>query len=43
MGLAIGETLAHLNCLLGRRRINRITDAQGVNWYEQNPATSDYD
>jgi len=43
MGLAIGETLAHLNCLLGRRRITRITDAQGVNWYEQNPATSDYD
>ena len=43
MGLAIGETLAHLNCLLGSRRITRTADAQGVNWYQQNPATSDYD
>ena len=43
MGLAIGETLAHLNCLLGRRRITVTTDTQGVNWYRQNPATSDYD
>ncbi len=43
MGLAIGETLAHLNCLLGRRRITRTKDAQGVNWYQQNTATSDYD
>ena len=38
MGLATGETLAHLNCLLGRRRITRTADTQGVNWYEQNPA-----
>jgi glyoxylase-like metal-dependent hydrolase (beta-lactamase superfamily II) len=43
MGLATGETLAHLNCLLGRRRIARTMDDQGVNWYEQNPATADYD
>ncbi len=43
MGLAIGETLAHLNCLLGRRSITRTSDTEGVNWYQQNPATSDYD
>jgi glyoxylase-like metal-dependent hydrolase (beta-lactamase superfamily II) len=39
LGLATGETLAHLNCLLGRRGITRSTDAQGVNWYQQNPAS----
>jgi len=43
MGLATGETLAHLNCLLGRRSISRTTDDEGVNWYVQNPATSDFD
>ncbi len=40
-GLATGETLAHLNCLLGRRSITRRTDAQGVHWYEHIPASSD--
>ena len=43
LGLATGETLAHLNCLLGRHRITRTTDAAGVNWYEQIPETADYD
>ena len=43
MGLATGETLAHLNCLLGRRSITRQTDSDGVNWYTQNPASSTYD
>jgi len=43
MGLATGETLAHLNCLLGRRSITRTTDGEGVNWYVQNPATSAFD
>ena len=43
MGLATGETLAHLNCLLGRRSITRQTDSGGVNWYTQNPASSTYD
>jgi glyoxylase-like metal-dependent hydrolase (beta-lactamase superfamily II) len=43
MGLATGETLAHLNCLLGRRSITCTSDAEDVNWYEQNPASSDYD
>jgi glyoxylase-like metal-dependent hydrolase (beta-lactamase superfamily II) len=43
LGFATGETLAHLNCLLGRRRITRSTDAQGVHWYRQNPETGDSD
>ena len=33
--LAIGETLAHLNCLMGRRLVQRERDAQGVDWYSQ--------
>jgi glyoxylase-like metal-dependent hydrolase (beta-lactamase superfamily II) len=40
LGLATGETLAHLNCLLGRRSITRTADAQGVHWYEQTPASA---
>ena len=43
MGLATGETMAHLNCLLGRRRISRNTDADGVHWYRQIPETAEYD
>ena len=43
LGLATGETLAHLNCLLGRRRITCTRDEQGVNWYRQIPETADYD
>jgi glyoxylase-like metal-dependent hydrolase (beta-lactamase superfamily II) len=35
LGLATGETLAHLNCLLHRRQIRRTADAAGVHWYEQ--------
>jgi glyoxylase-like metal-dependent hydrolase (beta-lactamase superfamily II) len=31
--LATGEALAHLNCLIGRGRVRRETDAQGVWWY----------
>ncbi len=33
--LAIGETLAHLNCLMGRRMVQRERDADGVDWYTQ--------
>ncbi len=33
--LAIGETLAHLNCLMGRRLVQRQQDAEGVDWYSQ--------
>ena len=32
-GLATGETLAHLNCLLARGLITREMDDKGVNWY----------
>ncbi|MFK7830102.1 MAG: MBL fold metallo-hydrolase [Congregibacter sp.] len=41
LGLATGETLAHLNCLLWRRRIRRSTDEHGVHWYVQGPDTVD--
>lgn len=40
LGMATGETLAHLNCLLGRRRITRTRDEQGVDWYQQIAATA---
>ncbi len=43
INLATGETLAHLNCLLGRRRITRTRDEHGVDWYEQIPETADFD
>lgn len=43
LGLATGETLAHLNCLLGRRRITRTKDAKGVHWYKQIPETAEND
>lgn len=43
MGLATGETMAHLNCLLGRRRICRTTDDAGVHWYRQIPETAEFD
>jgi glyoxylase-like metal-dependent hydrolase (beta-lactamase superfamily II) len=33
--LAIGETLAHLNCLMGRRLVNRERDGNGIDWYSQ--------
>lgn len=33
--LAIGETLAHLNCLIGRRLVAREQDRDGVDWYVQ--------
>jgi len=43
LGLATGETMAHLNCLLGRRRITRRRDEQGVDWYQQRPETAGYE
>ena len=33
--LATGETLAHLNCLIGRRLAQRERDEAGVDWYVQ--------
>jgi glyoxylase-like metal-dependent hydrolase (beta-lactamase superfamily II) len=38
--LATGETLAHLNCLVGRRLVERERDANGVDWYSQTPETT---
>ena len=35
IGMAIGESLAHLNCLIGRRRVLIQRDKHGVNWYRQ--------
>jgi glyoxylase-like metal-dependent hydrolase (beta-lactamase superfamily II) len=37
LGMATGETLAHLNCLIGRHRIKCEQDRHGVNWYQQYP------
>lgn len=37
LGMASGETLAHLNCLLFRRQIERKRDDNGVDWYQQKP------
>jgi glyoxylase-like metal-dependent hydrolase (beta-lactamase superfamily II) len=33
--LATGETMAHLNCLIGRRLVQVERDAGGVDWYSQ--------
>ena len=43
IGLATGETLAHLNCLLGHRRITRTRDEHGVDWYQNIPEQAEYD
>jgi glyoxylase-like metal-dependent hydrolase (beta-lactamase superfamily II) len=34
LGMATGETIAHLNCLIGRGRAKKRIDADGVAWYE---------
>ena len=34
MGMATGEALAHLNCLIHRGRVVRQADDRGVNWYQ---------
>ena len=34
LGMATGESLAHLNCLLGRGLAIRTTDDKGVDWYQ---------
>jgi hypothetical protein len=33
-GMATGESLAHLNCLIARGKIKRTRDASGVDWYK---------
>ncbi len=34
LGMATGESLAHLNCLLSRGLAMRTTDENGVDWYQ---------
>lgn len=43
LGMATGESLAYLNCLLGRRQINRHRDNNGVDWYQQRPESTGFD
>jgi len=33
LGMATGEAIAHVNCLIGRGRATKSTDAHGVTWY----------
>jgi hypothetical protein len=33
LGLATGESLAHLNCLMARGQAVRSRDENGVDWY----------
>ena len=33
LGMATGEALAHLNCLIHRGQAVRESDARGVHWY----------
>ena len=33
LGMATGESLAHLNCLIGRGRATKVYDDSGVAWY----------
>ena len=33
-GMATGESLAHLNCLIARGAITRVTDSHGIDWYQ---------
>jgi glyoxylase-like metal-dependent hydrolase (beta-lactamase superfamily II) len=33
LGMATGESIAHLNCLIGRGRAARAVDGAGVSWY----------
>jgi glyoxylase-like metal-dependent hydrolase (beta-lactamase superfamily II) len=42
-GLATGETLAHLNCLLRRRQARYEVDGEGVKWYQQLPEGAAFD
>lgn len=35
MGLASGETVAHLNCLMGRKLVEKYRDENGVDYYVQ--------
>ena len=43
LNLAAGETLAHLNCLIGRKMATFEEDEQGVYWYQQVPEARQFD
>ena len=43
LNLAAGETLAHLNCLIGRKMATFKEDEQGVYWYQQVPEARQFD
>lgn len=43
LGLATGETMAHLNCLMSRRRATRTLDEHGVYWYQAQPEATDFE
>jgi hypothetical protein len=35
LGFATGESIAHLNCLIGRGMAAREVDASGITWYRR--------
>ena len=35
LGMATGEALAHLNCLMTRGQVEREADAEGLHWYRR--------
>lgn len=37
LGMATGESLAHLNCLVARGAVVKSTDTNGVDWYRATP------
>lgn len=43
LGMATGESLANLNCLLYRGLITRRTDEAGVDWYRASPSAEPQD
>ncbi len=43
LGLATGEAIAHLHCLLGQRRISSEPDKHGIIWYQTVPQPSEAD
>jgi len=34
-GMATGESLSHLNCLIARGQLTRTRDADGIDWYQR--------
>jgi hypothetical protein len=40
IGLATGEALAHLHCLVGRGLLTRETDAEGIRWWRRTSSSA---